>query len=78
MLDVIVADTEVFPKYFLLVAKTLVDGQTHILENRDDIVAFYNQHKDAIWCFYNSGYDQYIIKVRLHRTPWLSGLSVLI
>ena len=70
MLDVIVADTEVFPKYFLLVAKTLVDGQTHILENRDDIVAFYNQHKDAIWCFYNSGYDQYIIKgIILGKNP---------
>ena len=57
MLDVIVADTEVFPKYFLLVAKTLVDGQTHILETREEVVAFYHQHKDAIWCFYNSGYD---------------------
>lgn len=70
MLDVIVADTEVFPKYFLLVAKTLVDGQTHILETREEITAFYNQHKDAIWCFYNSGYDQYIIKgIILGKNP---------
>lgn len=70
MLDVIVADTEVFPKYFLLVAKTLVDGQTHILETREEIVDFYHQHQDAIWCFYNSGYDQYIIKgIILGKNP---------
>ena len=44
MLDVIVADTEVFPKYFLLVAKTLIDKAY----------------------------------LRLHRTSWPTGLSVLI
>lgn len=70
MLDVIVADTEVFSKYFLLVAKTLTDKQTHILETREQVTDFYNQHRDAIWCFYNSGYDQYIIKgIILGKNP---------
>ena len=70
MLDIIVADTEVFRKYFLLVAKTLPDGELHVIESRADLEAFYNQHREAIWCFYNAGYDQYIIKaVLLGKDP---------
>ena len=70
MVDVIVADTEVFAKYFLLVAKTLPDGELHVIETREDLITFYNQHQDAIWCFYNAGYDQYIIKaVMLGKNP---------
>ena len=70
MLDVIVADTEVFDKYFLLVAKTLVDGQTHILEKPEEVRAFYDAHPDAIWCFYNSSYDQWVIRgVLLGKNP---------
>lgn len=69
-MDVIVADTEVFAKYFLLVAMTLPDEKLHVIETRQDLEAFYNAHKDAIWCFYNAGYDQYIIKsVLLGKNP---------
>jgi DNA polymerase elongation subunit (family B) len=37
---------------------------THVIVNdRDKLITFYNDHKDDIWCGYNSrGYDQYIMK----------------
>lgn len=70
MLDVIVGDCEVFKHYFLFVAKTLPDGQLHVMQSKAELEQFYNQHRDAIWCFYNSGYDQYIIKaVLLGKDP---------
>lgn len=40
------------------------DKSTHVIVNdRDKLITFYNDHKDDIWCGYNSrGYDQYIMK----------------
>ena len=37
--------------------------QWHVIDNREELEDFYNDHKDDIWCGYNSkGYDQYIQK----------------
>lgn len=57
-------DFEVF-KYDWLVI--IMDTDTHktisIVNDKQALISFYEQHKDNIWCGYNSrSYDQYILK----------------
>ena len=47
--------------------------KTHVIVNdRDKLITFYNDHKDDIWCGYNSRrYDQYILKgILLGHDPY--------
>ena len=65
MLDVIVADTEVFRHYFLFVALELPNKEPVVITDRGELQAFYHKHKDGIWCFYNANYDKYIVRAAL-------------
>lgn len=65
MLDVIVGDCEVFKHYFLFVAKELPEGNIVVIDNDKDLLAFYEKHRNGIWVFYNTSYDQYIIRAKL-------------
>lgn len=65
MLDVIIGDCEVFKHYFLFVAYELPNTEPVVIETQQQLLEFYSQHRKAIWCFYNSGYDKYIIQAVL-------------
>ena len=65
MLDVVVVDTEVYSHYFVLVALELPAQNVVVIENQADLKAFYEKHKDGIWCCYNCNYDGFIIKAAL-------------
>lgn len=65
MLDVVVADTEVFRHYFLFVALELPNKEPVVITDRGELQAFYHKHKDGIWCFYNANYDKYIVRAAL-------------
>jgi DNA polymerase elongation subunit (family B) len=57
-------DFECFRHDWLVVIMDTDTKSTHVIVNdRDKLITFYNDHKDDIWCGYNSrGYDQYIMK----------------
>lgn len=61
----IVADTEVFSKYFLFVAKDLQTEEVFIIETRKGLREFYEKYKSHVWCTYNTDYDKYIIRAVL-------------
>ena len=65
MLDVVVVDTEVYSHYFVLVAMELPDQNLVVIEKQADLKAFYEKHKDGIWCCYNANYDGFMIKAAL-------------
>ena len=65
MLDVVVADTEVFRHYFLFVALELPNKEPVVITDRNELQAFYHKHKAGIWCFYNANYDKYIVRAAL-------------
>jgi hypothetical protein len=59
-------DFEVFKYYWVVVIIDMNTQTTHVIDNRDTLLRFYEQHKNDIWCGYNSkGYDQYILKAIL-------------
>lgn len=65
MLDVIVGDCEVFKNYFLFVAYELPSTEPVVIETQQQLMEFYNRHRNGVWCFYNSSYDKYIIQAVL-------------
>lgn len=65
MLDVVVADTEVYKHYFVLVALELPNKEPVVITDRSELQEFYHKHKDGIWCFYNASYDKYIVRAAL-------------
>lgn len=65
MLDVVVVDTEVYSHYFVLVAMELPAQNLVVIEKQSDLKAFYEKHKEGIWCCYNCNYDGFIIKAAL-------------
>lgn len=60
-------DFEVFKHDWLVVIINPIEkSKTIIVNNRDDLQAYYDAHKDEIWIGYNSRrYDQYILKAIL-------------
>lgn len=65
MLDVVVVDTEVYSHYFVLVAMELPAQNLVVIEKQSDLKAFYEKHKEGIWCCYNANYDGFMIKAAL-------------
>ena len=57
-------DFEVYPHDWLVVIMDTDTKSTHVIVNdRDKLITFYSNHKNDIWCGYNSRhYDQYILK----------------
>lgn len=58
-------DFEVFPQDWLLVAKDIDNRNSKkiIVNDRDELIAFYKKHKDDLFVGYNiRGYDQFIFK----------------
>lgn len=55
---------EVFKHDWLVIIKDTDTKQTHtIVNDRDKLNTFYEEHKNDIWCGYNSrAYDQWILK----------------
>lgn len=60
-------DFEVFEQDWLVVIKDPINKlRWVIVNNRDELIKFYEEHKDEIWVGFNSrGYDQYILKAIL-------------
>lgn len=65
-------DFEVFKYWWCVVIIDMTSQQTHVIEDRDTLEAFYNKHKNNIWVGYNSkGYDQYLLKgILMGYDPW--------
>lgn len=60
---IIVFDTETFKKYWCLVAYDMLTGEKTVISNdRDQLVSFYNTHKNYIWAAYNAGFDSTVVK----------------
>lgn len=56
-------DFEVFKYYWCLVTIDMADQKVNVIETREDLVAYYNDHKEDIWIGYNNKhYDDYILK----------------
>lgn len=57
-------DFEVFKYDWLVVLKTpITNEKTFIVNDKDKLTDYYNQHKNDIWIGFNSrGYDQHILK----------------
>lgn len=57
-------DFETFCMDWLVVIYDMDAGERHIIVNdKDKLQAFYNEHRSDIWCGYNAKhYDQYILK----------------
>ncbi len=64
MIKILFYDFEVFKHDWLVCIMDTDTKSTHVIVNdRDELITFYNDHKDDIWCGYNSRrYDQYILK----------------
>ena len=56
-------DFEVFKYYWCVVIIDPSNRKRYVIETRKDLTTFYENHKDWIWCGYNSkGFDQFILK----------------
>lgn len=58
-------DIEVFPHYFLFVAKQFGEDKWVIIENREDMMKFWRTHNTAehLWMGYNChNYDDNVIR----------------
>lgn len=66
-------DFECYPKNWVVVIMDTESRQTHVIvNNRQQLIDFYEANKDRIWCGYNSRhYDQYILKgILLNMDPY--------
>ena len=56
-------DFEVFKKYWCVCTIDLINKKDIILDTKEELASFYEEHKNDVWIGYNSrNYDQYILK----------------
>lgn len=56
-------DFEVFQYYWCVVIIKPFEQLIRVIDDRDELIRFYNENLQEVWCGYNvKGYDQYILK----------------
>ncbi len=66
-------DFEVYKYWWCVVIAEVETEKWHVIDTKEELESFYNDHIHDIWVGYNSrGYDQYILKgILLHKVGWL-------
>lgn len=80
-MSLIFYDFEVFKHDWMVVIIDPIHKEEHVFINdRDGFIKFYNDHKNDIWCGYNSRmYDQYIVKAILCGfDPYLVSKHIIV
>lgn len=63
MITILFYDFEVYKHYWCVVIADTDTHEWHVIDNKEELEAFYNEHLHDIWVGYNSrGYDQFILK----------------